>query len=133
MKANVWVAIGYIWFSCLAFLLVSIMAMANPQSVMDLVHVQLDSSDALSSIRGVYGGVGFSIVFSLLYLSFKDVKMGVIFLSLIWGFYAFSRGITHVLDGPLGDFGTQWMIIEFTLFLVAVIILFRFPSQTKPA
>ena len=45
----------FILLSALSLLSVSLMAFANPQSVMDLVQVQLSNNDAFSSIRGVYG------------------------------------------------------------------------------
>lgn len=43
------------------------MAFGDPQAVMDLVLVKLDNTDAYSSIRGVYGGVGIAILGVLLY------------------------------------------------------------------
>ena len=43
---------------------------------------------------------------------------------LLWGFYALSRIITIFKDGDLGAFGTQWLIIESILFVIAV-SLFR--------
>ena len=58
----------FILFSALSLLMVSLMAMANPQSVMDLVQVQLPNTDAYSSIRGIYGGVGLVIITQLIYL-----------------------------------------------------------------
>jgi hypothetical protein len=53
-------------------LMVSLMAFVNPQSVMDLVQVKLANNDAYSSIRGVYGGAGMTLVIALIYLAFKD-------------------------------------------------------------
>lgn len=52
---------GYMLLSALAILSVSLMAFSNPQSVMDLVQVQLPNPDAFSSIRGAYGGVGLTL------------------------------------------------------------------------
>ncbi|MEJ8803899.1 DUF4345 family protein, partial [Pontibacter sp. H249] len=52
---------GFILLSALSLLSVSVMAFASPQSVMDLVNVQLNNTDAFSSIRGVYGGVGMTL------------------------------------------------------------------------
>lgn len=88
------------------------MAFANPQSVMDLVQVRLNNNDAFSSIRGVYGGVGLTLVITLIYLMLKEVQKGVAFLCLLWGCYAVSRIITIVAEGPLGAFGKQWLVIE---------------------
>ncbi|MBD0258024.1 MAG: DUF4345 domain-containing protein [Cytophagales bacterium] len=117
---------GLILLSAASLLSVSFMAFANPQSVMDLVQVQLTSNDAFSSIRGVYGGVGLALGISLLYLMVKDTGKGLAFLCLLWGFYAASRIITIFVEGSLGDFGTQWLITESVLFgLAAGLLLAR--------
>lgn len=110
----------YIGFSILSLLSVSAMALFDPQSVMDLVGVKLENTDAMSSIRGVYGGVGITICLSLLYLLIKHPEKGAAFLSIFWGAYAFSRLITLVSDGPLGDFGNQWLMIESFMALVGL-------------
>ena len=111
---------GFILLSALSLLSVSLMALVNPQSVMDLIQVKLMNNDAFSSIRGVYGGVGFVLFMSLIYLMFNDMKMGLVFLSLLWGFYAFSRIITIFCEGTLGAFGQQWLLIESFLFISAL-------------
>ncbi|TPE42951.1 DUF4345 domain-containing protein [Pontibacter mangrovi] len=111
---------GYILLSALSLLSVSVMAFANPQSVMDLVNVQLNNTDALSSIRGVYGGVGMTLVLSLLYLMLRDTQSGLLLLCLLWGFYALSRTITIFSEGPLGDFGNQWLLTESVFFILAL-------------
>ncbi|GAB3512018.1 hypothetical protein GCM10027341_52260 [Spirosoma knui] len=114
---------GFILLSALALLSVSIMAFSNPQSVMDLVRVQLNNTDAFSSIRGVYGGVGLTLFISLLYLMLQDFRKGLVFLSLLWGFYALSRTITVFSEGPLGAFGRQWLLIESGFFVLALTLL----------
>lgn len=117
------VAQGFILLSALALLSVSIMAFANPQSVMDLVGVRLTNTDAFSSIRGVYGGAGLTLFISLVYLMLRDVPKGLAFLCLLWGFYALSRTITIFAEGALGAFGRQWVIIESIFFLIALSLL----------
>jgi hypothetical protein len=121
-KLNRWVMITriYIGFSLLSLASVSIMALFDPQSVMDLVGVKLGNTDAMSSIRGVYGGVGITICISLFYLLILYPEKGAAFLSIFWGAYAFSRLITLISDGPLGDFGTQWLIIESVMAVVGL-------------
>ncbi|ADB39269.1 DUF4345 domain-containing protein [Spirosoma linguale] len=111
---------GFILVSALALLSVSLMAFSNPQSVMDLVQVQLTNTDAFSSIRGVYGGVGLTLCITLVYLMIRDIEKGLLFLSLLWGFYALSRIVTVLAEGPLGAFGRQWLFIETLLFVIAV-------------
>jgi hypothetical protein len=115
---------SFIGLSAVSLLSVSLMAFSNPQSVMDLVQVQLNNTDALSSIRGVYGGVGLTLVISLVYLMLKDVQKGLAFLCLLWGFYATSRLITIVAEGPLGAFGSQWLFIESVFFCIATALFF---------
>ncbi|SFH08090.1 DUF4345 domain-containing protein [Pontibacter chinhatensis] len=113
---------GFILLSALSLLSVSMMAFANPQSVMDLVHVQLNNTDAFSSIRGVYGGVGMTLFLSLIYLMLRDTQSGLLFLCLLWGFYALSRTITIFSEGALGDFGNQWLLIESVFFILALVL-----------
>ncbi|MFD2200827.1 DUF4345 domain-containing protein [Shivajiella indica] len=110
----------FILFSGLALLSVSLMAFLSPQSVMDLVQVQLTNTDAFSSIRGIYGGVGLTIVCTLIYLSIKSPIQGLGFLGMLWGFYALSRIITIFSEGTLGTFGNQWLVIESIMFLIAI-------------
>lgn len=113
----------FISMSALTFLYVSILALANPQGVMDLVDVKLANNDAISSIRGVYGGVGLSLSITLAYLAFTNVSKALSLLCLLWGFYAGSRVITIFSDGALGTFGLQWMTIEATFFSFAFTLL----------
>jgi hypothetical protein len=115
---------GFIFLSALSFLYVSMMAFVNPQAVMDLVHVDLGlhNTDAFSSIRGVYGGVGLALVVTLVYLAVRNPKQGLVFLMLIWGLYAFSRILTIGIDGPLGAFGSQWLSTELFFFGIATLL-----------
>ncbi|WP_192821633.1 DUF4345 domain-containing protein [Rufibacter sp. LB8] len=115
---------GFILLSALSLLSVSVMAFANPQAVMDLVQVKLGNTDAYSSIRGVYGGVGLTLTISLVYLMLTDVRKGLSFLCLLWGFYALSRLITMFTEGALGTFGTQWLYTETAFFITATSLLF---------
>ena len=36
--------------------------------------------------------------------------------------YALSRGITIFVEGPLGDFGSKWIVIEACLCVIAVVL-----------
>lgn len=126
---------GLILISALSLLTVSVMAFASPQAVMDLVHVQLNNTDAFSSIRGVYGGVGLTLFISLIYLLFNDTRKGLAFLCLLWGFYALSRTITIFSEGALGEFGTQWLLTESVLFVLALVlaVVYKNPVSTQKA
>lgn len=123
----------FIAFCMLALSSVSLMAMLNPQSVMDLVQVKLTNTDAMSSIRGVYGGVGFTIIIALLYLLINDVKKGVVLLTMFWGFYALSRFITQINEGALGDFGSNWMKIETIFCILGCLLVMMIKPQPKTA
>lgn len=111
---------SFILFSGFALLSVSLMAFASPQSVMDLVHVNLPNTDAFSSIRGVYGGVGMTLCISLTYLLVKNPIQGVSFLAILWGLYALSRIMTIFIEGELGEFGNQWLTIETIMFAISL-------------
>lgn len=113
----------YVGFSILSLVYVSFLSMGNPQSTMDLVNVNLPNNDSISSIRGIYGGSGLAIVISLCYLYFKNMGYAIKFLVLFWGFYAVSRLITIIVDGPLGDFGNQWIVIETSLFSLGLVLI----------
>ena len=124
-------SIAFILFSAFCLLMVSLMAFANPQSVMDLVSVKLSNTDAFSSIRGIYGGVGLTIVISLIYMMRKHIKEALLFLTLLWGLYAVSRLITILVEGPLGNFGTQWIVTESVLCGIAILLLESY-KKIKP-
>jgi Domain of unknown function (DUF4345) len=113
----------FIAFSAFAIIMVSVMAFSNPQAVMDLVNVKLTNTDAFSSIRGVYGGVGLTIFITFVYLGFRDQTKGLIFAAILWGLYAVSRLVTIFSEGPLGDFGNQWLTIESILCMLALVLL----------
>lgn len=98
---------------------------------MDMVQVKLSNTDAFSSIRGVYGGVGLSLFLLLAYLIKTNVRLALLFLTVLWGCYALSRTVTIFTEGQLGAFGTQWLITETILCLVAAALLI-FNRQPKP-
>jgi len=113
----------FIGFSSFSMGYVALLSIYNPQSTMDLVATTLPNTDAISSIRGIYGGVGLVITIQLIYLLIKDYLKGLLFLSLFWSAYAISRLITIFVNGSLGDFGNQWIIIESTFSAIAIILL----------
>ncbi|QMU29327.1 DUF4345 domain-containing protein [Adhaeribacter radiodurans] len=125
IKTSKLAAQAFIGLSAVSLLMVSVMAFYNPQDVMDLVAVKLTNNDAFSSIRGVYGGVGLTLFISLIYLLLTDVKKGLAFLTLLWGFYALSRLVTIFAEGSLGAFGKQWLVTETVFFIIAVVLLWK--------
>jgi len=121
----------YIIFSILSLAYVSLMSLINPQATMDLISTSLDNTDAISSIRGIYGGVGLVITVSLIYLLTTDPFKALIFLACFWYAYAMFRLITIWVDGPLGDFGSQWLVIESSMSLIAVAFIFYLRKKDK--
>jgi len=121
----------YIGFSIFALSYVAILSLINPQATMDLVGTTLPNTDALSSIRGVYGGVGIVITIQLIYLLAKDLHKGLFFLIIFWGAYAISRLITMWVDGPLGEFGSQWLVVESALCFLAIMLFLFFSKFRK--
>lgn len=98
------------------------MALVSPQAVMNLVDTRLTNADAVSSIRGVYGGVGVTFLVVLLYTLRRNRRESLGLLSLFWGLYAACRLLTIVTDGALGSFGTRWLLIELSLCVVSLIL-----------
>lgn len=128
------IARGFIFVSVLSLAYVALLGLINPQSVMDLVGVTLPNNDAISSIRGIYGGVGISICIALIYVGIYHVKEGLVFLSIFWGSYTVSRLITSVVEGALGEFGSTWIVIEGFFCLLGIVLLLlnrKFKSFTN--
>jgi hypothetical protein len=133
-NSNKWVSplsAVFISFSLLSLAWVSVLAMISPQHVMDLVSVKLENTDAISSIRGIYGGVGITICALLAYLLMKDKAKALLFLSVFWGMYALSRFVTILVDGSLGDFGKQWIAIESVFSILAIVLFMVHPKMQK--
>lgn len=114
---------SFIALSAISLGYVALLSLYNPQLTMNLVSTTLPNTDAISSIRGIYGGVGLVISIQLVYLFIYNYRKALIFLSLFWGAYAISRLITIFVDGVLGNFGNQWIIIE-SIFCTISIALF---------
>lgn len=126
MKSNKAIRAGNYLFagiSILGLASVSLLSLHDPQATMDLVKVKLPNTDALSSIRGIYGGVGMTIVIGLTYLLSSNLTLAVRFLTLFWSSYALSRLTTIFANGPLGDFGNQWMLVESVFSLIGLLLI----------
>lgn len=113
----------FIGLSAFSLGYVALLSIFSPQSTMDLVATPLPNTDAISSIRGIYGGVGLVITIQLIYLLIRDYRKALLFLSLFWSAYALSRLITIFADGSLGDFGNQWIMIESAFGAIAIVLL----------
>ncbi len=121
----------YIALSALSLLYVSMMAFVGPQAVMDLVQVNLTNNDAISSIRGVYGGVGLTLFISACMAHAEEMyRKDWGSLCLLWALYALSRVITIVSDGTLGAFGRQWLLTESLLFAIGAVLFIKVNTST---
>ena len=114
---------------CLAY--IALMAWVNPYQVMLLVREKLSNTDSMSSIRGVYGGVGLFLVGVLAWFWKNNLKTSLQLLGLFWSLYALSRIVTWMVDGPLGDFGKQWLMIELFFGMLSLLLSAVIP-QTEP-
>lgn len=112
----------FIAISILGLAYVSLLAWWNPQDVMTLVGVTLPNTDALSSIRGIYGGAGTFVLGVMVYTWKHALKKTLLLLAAFWLLYAAARLITWQVDGELGDFGTKWLCIEATLGSLALLL-----------
>jgi len=129
LEAATWIIAA---ISALGTLSVSLMALLDPKGVMALVHTPLENTDAYSSIRGVFGGVGITLAVVLVWVFRRDRTTAVGFLALFWGNYALCRALTIAMDGPLGDFGNQWIGIE-ALLAIAALVVYALRRQVKVA
>lgn len=120
----------YIGFSAFSLAYVSVLSVYDPQATMNMVATTLPNNDAISSIRGIYGGVGLVICTTLVYLFVREIHKGLVFLSMFWSAYALSRVITIWADGPLGDFGSQWLVIEAVMGLSGLLLLRLYKSPS---
>ncbi|MDX1650889.1 MAG: DUF4345 domain-containing protein [Brumimicrobium sp.] len=133
MKKNLVLVISksYIGLCLLSLAYLSVFALIDPRGTMELVNTPLENNDAISSIRGVFGGVGTTICLSLLVLLRKKKYLEILkFLAVFWLLYAFSRLITLLSDGPLGAFGNQWIMIE-SFFGIFALLLYYFQSKAQ--
>ncbi|MBD1428923.1 DUF4345 domain-containing protein [Sphingobacterium litopenaei] len=108
--------------SLLSLAYVALMAWVNPYQVMLLVGEKLSNTDSMSSIRGVYGGVGLFLVGVLAWFWKNNLKTSLQLLGLFWSLYALSRIVTWMVEGPLGDFGKQWLMIELFLGMLSLLL-----------
>lgn len=107
----------------LAFLNVAIQAMANPQSVMDFVGIQLDNISARSSTRAYYGGVNLTFGCFLLFGAFKMQKEALILASLYGGGFVLGRVYGIITEGVPNSFVLTWLAIEAVLTVTTLILL----------
>ena len=90
-KTTILIGKGFIILCMFSLSYVALLSFFSPQATMDLVNTHLPNNDAISSIRGVYGGVGLSIVLLLAYLWKYDASKALLFLGFFWAFMPFRE------------------------------------------
>ncbi len=55
-------------------------------------------------------------------IAFKNPERGTLFFTMFWLLYALSRIITIWANGPLGEFGNNWLKIELSFGLFALVL-----------
>jgi hypothetical protein len=65
-----------------------------------------------------------AIFVALVYLLTYNQKLGLLFVALLCGLYALSRIITIYAEGSLGDFGQQWLVIESSMCVMALLLYY---------
>lgn len=103
---------AFILFSILNLLTWSVIPFMSLQAIRNLVTIRLPDTTALSSIRGVYGGMGLTLFISLLYLQFTNLRHSLAILCLLSGVVALSPIIITFSEGTLGAFSSQWLLTE---------------------
>nr|WP_262903579.1 DUF4345 family protein [Niabella beijingensis] len=52
----------------------------------------------------------------------RNLTLALLFLSLFWLLYALSRLVTIWANGSLGSFGSNWLTIETTFGMIALVL-----------
>lgn len=113
----------------LAFLNIATQAIANPQSIMDLVAVQLGNVSARNSIRAYYGGVNLAFAGFLLYGAFKMKKEALILVFLYCGGFVVGRLYSILTEGKPSSFILNWLVIESVLTIISLLLLSKITKQ----
>lgn len=121
-----------------ATLQVAFQALADPQSVMNNVQVDLgDNLTARNSLRAVYGGV--NLLFGLFWCwaaFYRPTQFPALIIALLYtGGFVVGRLLSWVLDGTPGAFAQQWLMVEAVFCAMACALLWSGARKSpwKPA
>ena len=131
MKTLIWSTRIFLLLLGLATLNIALQALADPQSVMNFVDVQLGNTTARNSIRALYGGV--NAVFGLfwLYAAFRSQREGLLLALLYTGGFVGGRLLSIALDGMPGAFAMQWLQVETVFALGAALLFIRLQQRSR--
>ena len=132
MKTLTWVTRIFLILTGLATLNIALQAIADPQSVMNFVDVQLNNVTARNSIRAFYGTVNLSFALFWLYAAFRAQRTGLLLAALYTGGFALGRLLSMALDGMPGAFALQWLVVE-SVFGTSAILLLILTTRSRPS
>ncbi len=131
MKTLTWVTRIFLILTGLATLNIALQAIADPQSVMNFVEVQLNNVTARNSIRAFYGTVNLAFALFWLYAAFREQRTGLLLAALYTGGFAIGRLMSMALDGMPGAFALQWLVVESVFGAAAIGLLFLQEKRPK--
>jgi len=115
----------------LSALNIALQAMADPQTVMNFVDVQLGHITARNSVRALYGGVNLAFALFWLYAAFRAQRVGLILGMLYTGGFAIGRLLSIAMDGMPGAFAMQWLVVESVFAMGAIALLVLSPKSIQ--
>lgn len=131
MKTHLWISRIFLILMGLSALNIALQAIADPQTVMNFVDVQLGNVTARNSIRALYGGVNLAFALFWLYAAFRAQREGLILGVLYTGGFVAGRLLSIVMDGMPGAFAMQWLVVESIFALGAVALLVLSPGSIQ--
>ena len=128
MKTHLWISRIFLILMGLSALNIALQAITDPQTVMNLVDVQLGNVTARNSIRALYGGVNLAFALFWLYAAFRAQREGLILGALYTGGFSLGRLLSIALDGMPGAFAMQWLVVESVFAVGAIVLLALYPK-----
>lgn len=83
-----------------------------PSELLAVVGIPLDNPSALSSIRGIYGGLHIAFGAMMLWSLLKNPSVALLFVVIYTGGFTLGRWTAFALDGQPNAFVTTWMFVE---------------------
>lgn len=132
MKTHLWISRIFLILMGLSALNIALQALADPQTVMDFVDVELGNITARNSIRALYGGVNLAFALFWLYAAFRAQREGLMLGALYTGGFALGRLLSIAMDGTPGAFAMQWLVVEgvFAVLAMGLLVWSPVPRQS---
>jgi hypothetical protein len=123
----------FLGLMALAFCKVGIEALVNPVPVLANVQIELLNTNALSSMRAVYGGMHFVFGLFCLYGIFKNPASALGLIVLYTAGFVLGRLTGIIVDGTPDEFVTSWLATETVSLLIAGFLLNKISQETIQA